>query len=245
MNIVKSLIVAAVVGAVAVKGWATTVTDNYIVFSCPHCGAEACERELGSYNTFGGVWWSDCFSYAPMAPSPYIATRCWKCQKAFCRSQTKPRVVLDKEYEADGKRMHRVEWVGDYAALKEVLDAGKLKPDAERDVLVQLVWAGNHKDRIAGCTSDKARSVCNGLKVVEIPQEELQSYRRRAAATTSLPLWLRAELLREAGDFDEAKALLEQSKKDEPTFHDRGKGFVEVMEKRIQAKYRKVFERCR
>lgn len=71
----KKLIVAALLG-ITTTTKATTITDNLIVWECPHCGAKASERELGSWNTFGAVFWSDCFRIAPMAPSQDIVSRC-------------------------------------------------------------------------------------------------------------------------------------------------------------------------
>ena len=64
----KKLIVAALLGIITTTK-AMTITDNLIVWECPYCGAKASERELGSWNTFGAVFWSDCFRIAPMALS--------------------------------------------------------------------------------------------------------------------------------------------------------------------------------
>ena len=52
----KELIMAVLMG-ITITAKAMTITDNLIVWECPYCGAKASERELGSWNTFGGVSW--------------------------------------------------------------------------------------------------------------------------------------------------------------------------------------------
>ena len=89
----KKLIVAALLG-ITTTTKATTITDNLIVWECPHCGAKASERERGSWNTFGAVFWSDCFRIAPMALSQDIVSRCWKCKKVFAKWQAKHKSIL-------------------------------------------------------------------------------------------------------------------------------------------------------
>ena len=119
----KKLIVLVVVGISTVATQATTLTGNLIVWECPHCGAKASERELGSWNTFGSVSWSDCFEIAPMAPSQDLVSRCWKCKKAFARWEAKCDVIPEEKVPKESQK--RIKWIGDYSAVKEVLDAGK------------------------------------------------------------------------------------------------------------------------
>lgn len=219
-----------------------TITDNYIVHSCPHCGAEMCENEFGSYNTCGTIWWSDGFHFSPSAPSPYIVARCWKCEKAFGRDKAATWIIPEKEYLASGERRHFVNWIGDYAAIREVMGAGDLAPNVERELIVHLIWAGNHKDRLAGSKSVFGQEICSWQKADGISPVELNDYRIKASSMIDLPAWIRADFYREMGDFDQAKVTLEKFKRESPDKYVNCKVVVDALEKRIETKDVKVFE---
>ena len=66
-----------------------------------------------------------------MAPSQDVVSRCWNCKKAFAKWQAKHKSILEEKVPQTDRR--RIKWIGDYSAVKEVLDAGKgrMKPEAE------------------------------------------------------------------------------------------------------------------
>ena len=236
----KKLIVLVLVGISTITQ-ATTLTGNLIVWECPHCGAKASERELGSWNTFGAVSWSDCFRIAPMAPSQDLVSRCWRCKKAFAKWEAKCDVVSEKKVPKESQE--RIKWIGDYSAVKEVLDAGrgKLKPEFERDLRMSMLWAANHKYRKATLGADDQRLV-EGLKIEEIPAAEVQENLLKLSSSTNLPIWLRAEVLREKGDFDAAKKVMDEFKKSNPSDFEKGEEYFKGVLERIKKRDPNLFK---
>ena len=237
----KKLIVAALMG-ITITTKATTITGNLIVWECPHCGAKASERELGSWNTFGAVFWSDCFRIAPMAPSQDVVSRCWNCKKAFAKWQAKHKSILEEKVPQTDRR--RIKWIGDYSAVKEVLDAGKgrMKPEAECGLRMSMLWAANHKYRKTTLDAGKERLV-EGLSIDEIPVAEVQENMLKLSSSTNLPTWLRAEVLREMGKFDAAKKMMDEFAKSNPDDFKEGEEYFKEILERIKKKDAKVFNR--
>ena len=236
----KKLIVLVLVGISTITQ-ATTLTGNLIVWECPHCGAKASERELGSWNTFGAVSWSDCFRIAPMAPSQDLVCRCWKCKKAFGKWEAKSDVIPEEKVPKESQT--RIRWIGDYSAVKEVLDAGKgkLKPELECDLRMRMLWAANHKCRRVTLGADDQRLV-EGLKIEEIPDAEVQENMLKVSSSTNLPIWLRAEVLREKGDFGAAKKVMDEFAKSNPDDFKNGEEYFKKVLERIKKKDSKVFK---
>ena len=237
----KKLIAAALLG-ITTTTKAMTITDNLIVWECPHCGAKASERELGSWNTFGAVFWSDCFRIAPMAPSQDVVSRCWNCKKAFAKWQAKHKSILEEKVPQEDRK--RIKWIGDYSAVKEVLDAGKgkLKPELECDLRMGMLWAANHKYRRATLDERNERLV-EGLKIDEVPVAETQENMLKLSSSTNLPTWLRAEVLREMGKFDAAKKMMDEFAKSNPADFKEGEEYFKEILERIKKKDAKVFNR--
>lgn len=237
----KKLVVLVLVGISTMVTQATTLTGNLIVWECPLCGAKASEWELGSWNTFGAVSWSDCFMIAPMAPSQDLVSRCWKCKNAFAKWEAKCDVISEKKVPKEGRK--RIKWIGDYPALKEVLDAGKgkLKPEFERDLRMSMLWAANHKYRKVTLGADD-HQLAERLRIEEIPVAEVQENILKLSSSTNLPMWLRAEVLREKGDFDAAKKMMDEFAKSNPDDFKRGEEYFKEVLERIKKKDPKVFK---
>lgn len=218
---------------------ALTFTGNDIVYTCPKCEAKSSEAEFGSWNTFGGMFWSDCFSLAPMAPSPYIVARCWKCQAAFCKRTVKRIVVPTDIVNPDTCKP--VKWIGEYAAIKEVLESevAKSNDDVRLDLLVQIMWAANHGERLAAAGKDN--ELLKELKVETIPGRELRRHLQELSSMTNMPLWLKAELLRETKHFAEAGKCLKAFKTVQGENYANDKDFYDEIQKRIWAKDSRLF----
>ena len=237
----KKLIAAVVIGLALTGAQAMTITDNFVVWECSHCGAKAVEEEIASYNTFGATSWSDCFMIAPMAPTQHMVARCWKCKKAFCQGTAKYSIVnCEKVAPADRKP---VEWIGDYAAVKEVLDAGKgkLDPKLECDLRMRMLWATNNKERKETLGEDK--SLAASLKVENVPAAEVRENMVKLSTSTWLPPWLRVEVLREMGDFAAAKKMLDEFAKSHPDEFKEGEKYFKGILSRIEKKDARVFKR--
>lgn len=237
----KKLIVAALLGIITTTK-AMTITDNLIVWECPYCGAKASERELGSWNTFGAVFWSDCFRIAPMAPSQDIVSRCWKCKKVFAKWQAKHKSILEEKVPREDRR--RIKWIGDYSAVKEVLDAwkGKLKPELECELRMRMLWAANHKYRKATLDASNERLV-EGLRIDGITVPEAQENMLKLSSSTNLPMWLRAEVLWEMGKFGAAQKMMDDFAKSNPGDFKEGEDYFKDVLERIKEKDVKVFKR--
>ena len=221
-----------------------TFTGNYIVYTCPYCEAEAAERELGSWNTFGATFWSDGFMIAPMAPTSNAVARCWKCKKAFDRWAAKSRTVSNLSSLRGGGHCPTIHWIGDWQAIREAmaLRNSTADQDAEIGLRMRLLWASNHRFRTDG-TDDHSVFVVRGVNIEDIPAEEVRENMRILSSLAGLPLWLKAEVLREMGDFDSAKEAIEQFKKTQSEEYEDGAKFFKEIERQIALKNSKVFKR--
>lgn len=113
----------------------------------------------------------------------------------------------------------------------------KADPDDELDLRMRLLWAANHKDRktLVEQRSDK------NIIVKEVPAAERRENLKRLSSMTNMPPMLKVEILREMGNFKEAKAVLTAFRKAHPKeYKEREKKFKKL-EAQIEAKNAKVF----
>lgn len=217
------------------------VIGGYIVYECPHCGARAHRNDLLSYNTFGGTFWSDCFRIAPMAPSQDIVSRCWKCKKAFCVWAAKISRVRRKSIPKSCADNPYITLTGDYLTVKEALEAEADKHDIgiEFELRLRLLWVANHRDRksVAKLLADE------GIVVETVPDTERRENLQRLSTMTNMPLWLKAEILREKGSFNAAKATLDAFKNAHHEEYKEDEEYFKEIEKQIEKKNEKVFVR--
>lgn len=224
---------------VAVTGNAMTLSGNYIVYECPYCGAKAHKAELGSYNTFAATFWSDFFRIAPMAPSQDVVSRCWKCKKAFCIWSAKSSTVSLEFITSNRVDNPYITWTGDYSAVKEALveELRKADLDNELELRMRLLWAANHKDRRSFVEQRSGKSII----VKEVPAAERRENLQRLSSMTNMQTMLKVEILREMGNFKEAKAVLTAFKKTHPEEYKESEKEFKKMEAHIEAKNAKVF----
>ncbi len=225
---------------VSVIGNAMTITDNYIVYECPYCGAKAHEAELGSYNTFGATFWSDFFRIAPMAPSQDVVSRCWKCKKAFCLWSAESSTVSQDYITSNRVDNPLITWTGEYSAVKEALAEEIRMADLGNELAlrVRLLWAANHKDR----KSDIEERTGKRISVKDVSAAERRENLQRLSSMTNVPPVLKIEILREMGNFKEAKAALAAFKKAYPEAYKESEEDFKKMEAQIEAKNTKVFK---
>ena len=237
----KKLIGVLVMG-VAMAIAAMTDTGALVVWECPFSGANASEMEICSYNTSGAVFWSGGFWIAPQAPSLDRVSRCWKCKKVFAQWEAKNKSIPEEKVPKADSRS--ITWIGDYSALKAILDTreGKLKPQQECTLRWRMQWAVNHQYKKTNLDADD-RLLVEDLKVEKIPVAEIQENMLKLSSMTNLPIWLRIEVLREMGNFEAAKKMMNEFAKSNPDDFKEGGEFFNAVLERIKEKDAKVFKR--
>lgn len=183
---------------------------NQIV-ACPHCGALAHYWTLDSGNTLGTVVWSDGRQYAPMLVEAPAAVKCHACAKCYWLADAKEVGVVARDYRA--KEPVPEEWekapeVNEPSANEylDAIEAGLAKDEAQEKSLRLLAWwRGNDPARgwpfvgedIPAASPDGFRR--NLLRLVDLLNDDNDNDRL-----------MRAEALRELGDFDAAEQALRE-----------------------------------
>ena len=166
--------------------------DYSRILTCPHCGSKKEVLSLASGNTYGGQVWSDTKTVYPMLPQVSFVQKCPHCGGYYLLSRQKEDEYADDFNGGTGKLS--------YPELKEAWEAfsedATLTDDEKKDFLFHLLWAFNdeyHREQQK-----------------EVPVEE-QEYMTNIIQTL-IPLVddyiVKAELLREVGDFESAQKLL-------------------------------------
>lgn len=88
---------------------------------CPNCGEDKELMSLASGNTFGALFWSDAYQYAPMLPELSPVQKCPHCNAYFMLSDESPRYIKSE----DGKS-------------REVFDTGLLSFQEIKEALLKL-----------------------------------------------------------------------------------------------------------
>ena len=109
--------------------------------------------------------------------------------------------------------------------------------DNELELRMRLLWAANHKDRrpLVEQRSDKS------ITEKEVPAAERRENLKRLSSMTNMQTMLKVEILREMGNFKEAKAVLTAFKKTHPEEYKESEKDFKKMEAHIEAKNAKVF----
>lgn len=183
---------------------------------CPSCGQLVRQRTWASWNTVGGVLWTDGKFEGPMVPKETAVVRCPGCRGMFIVSQakkvgevgeTRPIVFRDPERQARHREQEEL-WRSARAAMvlsgvddwRASLDAGIVRDDSDaRYIRIRLWWAYNDPRRRGAKT------------VVDLQPDELGNLLRlRQLLVVAEPnqRLMSAEILRQLGRFAEAEALL-------------------------------------
>ena len=171
---------------------------NQIV-ACPHCGVQAFYRPLLSGNTFGAVTWTDGQQHAPMLKMPPHVVKCHACPACFW-------LAAATEVDADGHSSTpelREPTAAEYLAA---LAAGFAKT-AEQERLVRILawWRWNDHARDWPFVNENTPSPPatlvrqNLVRLADLLDEDNDNDRL-----------MRAEVLRELGDFAAAKQALRE-----------------------------------
>ena len=178
------------------------------IIACPHCGGLAKHRTLRSGNTFGARTWTDGKQIAPMLPCPPAVVKCLHCTKSYWLADAKQVGTVDsfaKENQHTNPDWVAAEFVKEpseqeyYRALEEGLATNALQ---ERNLRVFAWWRSN----------DAFRKAYHPLKEnqhdFEARRINLNALARLLKEKRADERLLKAEILRELGEFESAKQLL-------------------------------------
>jgi hypothetical protein len=183
---------------------------NQIV-ACPDCGALAYYRALVSGNTLGTVGWTDGRQYAPMMVEPPAVVKCHACARCYWLADAEEIGVVARDFRT--KEPVPEAW-RDAAEVKEpsaneyldAIEAGLAKDEAgEKWLRVLAWWRGN----------DSVREW--RFPIEDIPAASPDGFRRNLLRLADLltddndnDRLMRAEVLRELGDFAAAVQVLRE-----------------------------------
>ena len=182
---------------------------NQIV-ACPHCGALAHYRTLVSGNTLGAEGWTDGRQYAPMMVEPPAVVRCHACATCYWLADAKEVGVVARDPPWKGPVPEAWEKAPEVRepSADEYLDAiemGLAKDEVqERSLRLMAWWRAN----------DSAR---DWRHAAEVTPASPDGFRRNLERLLDLltddndnDRLMRAEALRELGEFATAKKALRE-----------------------------------
>lgn len=164
---------------------------------CAACTKPFEQETLLSGNTFGATFWTDGKMEAPMLPESHTLIKCPHCQALLWINEQE---ILGEVDWGDQKtypqaRDYLIPTIEDYLGL---LESGNFKPEQERYLRFYAWWAGNQPRR-------------KSAKLLPLTKPEAENLRRLAALADEADeegRLMKAEILRELGQFTEALALL-------------------------------------
>lgn len=189
-----------------IPGKATVVT-------CPYCGTKKELMTLGSGNTFGAVRWSDGRVFAPMLPKASFVQKCPKCGKFYLYYKRKCEEGENTSSEL-GELSYR-EWNDAYFQFVE--ENAQLDKSDWEIVRMGLIRAyndsitGRRSMRPAGFLGTRLEQFLEPLKddaeflfIASVIEDYIRDFDGVSAEDTIF----KAELYREAGQFDKCEATL-------------------------------------
>lgn len=183
------------------------------IVACPHCGRLTKCMTLLSGNTFDESLWSDGKRVAPMLPQPPVVVKCRHCAKCHWLTNAKRVGSIDRcdiesgieEREIEPSWLHAEE-VEEPSEEEyyQILDAGfATDVDQEKRIRILAWWRRNDPYREAAfAEAEKVPSMSAGCK------KNLEALGNLLRETAEDDRIMKAEVMRELGRFDSAKALL-------------------------------------
>ena len=183
---------------------------NQIV-ACPRCGALAHYRALVSGNTLGVMVWTDGRQFAPMMVGPPAVVKCHACAKCYWLADAKEIGVVARDFP----------WkVQVTEAWKNAPEVEPPNPDDFFDAIEALLAKNRAREKSLRIlawwrANDGAREWRFPIK--DIPAASPDGFRRNLLRLADLltddndnDRLMRAEVLREMGDFAAAKQALRE-----------------------------------
>ena len=182
-----------------------------IIRACPNCSEPFIQPTIFSSNTFGAKFWSDYHVDAPMSEEISRFVVCPKCKTSFWLEDAIKIEMLEQsdtnvkypaaEYYTSPLPRHYIE------ALSELV----LSKDDELYLRIKLFHDFN--DRFRYDLDDPLRYDFPGLFVPVLPEQEKENKLKllEILDDSESNLLLKAEILRELGDFEQALTMLSAS----------------------------------
>jgi hypothetical protein len=187
------------------------------VVACPHCKALAKHLTLMSGNTFGAQRWTDGKMVAPMLPRPPAVVKCHACGECYWLEDAESVGTVDSEHCRTGrpdnpawaaapevKELNEREY---YKALRRGLAADRQQ---ERELRILAWWRSNDAYR-----SRQRRSASGAVLRSTAWEENLKALRDLLDESDEGDRLMKAEVLRELGEFEPARQLLKGVTSDE------------------------------
>lgn len=181
------------------------------IVACPRCGGLAKHGTLRSGNTFNARVWTDGKRIAPMLPRPPAVVKCSHCAEYYWLADAQAVGTLNPRGGEDGpidpawKVARRVDELN-AAEYHEAIASGLAKDREEEKYLRMLAWWRVND-------AHRARSVirAGGVRVSpEAIRENLLALAGLLDPADEESLVMKAEILRELGEFESAAAILDR-----------------------------------
>jgi len=179
------------------------------IIACPNCKGLAKYMTLVSGNTFGARLWTDGKQVAPMLPRPLAVVMCRHCMECFWLAEAEEVGTVDR-WRGEGQQVNpawaTAEEVQEpteeeyYGALEKGLAA---TPEQERNLRVLAWWRRNDAFR------DALQPPAEGIPSAPGPwRKNLKALAHLLDEGDENDRLMKAEVLRELGDFESAKQVL-------------------------------------
>ena len=180
------------------------------MIACRHCGALERYGTLMSGNTFGAVLWTDGRQLAPMLPRPPVVGRCHRCGRPYWLA--KAREVGQVSFWGEPDEEQKPEWAEapevtepSAAEYHAAIAAGFATTfDEERELRILTWWRENDAARGEPCDAEEI----GGPVPSAVTRENLDRLARMLGGPSEGDQIMRAEVLRELGQYDAALHLL-------------------------------------
>lgn len=170
-----------------------------IIKKCSTCSNPIEQETIASGNTFGATYWTDGKCEAPMLPYQPWLVMCPHCYAPLWLDELEELGQVDFWEEERDKfkdaKTYQMPSIEDYLAL---LEKGSETTEKERYIRLRAWWTGN----------DVRRNKEFGITALEV--SNLTAFAEMLDESNASDLIMKAEVMRELGRFDDAKALLAQ-----------------------------------
>jgi hypothetical protein len=177
------------------------------ILQCSSCAGHISQQLLASGNTFGARYWTDGWRDAPMLPDQPSLVKCPHCSAKIWVSDLEEVAELDPFSESDPEFAGAAGYIdlspADY--LSYVTENADLSNERQRYVRMYAWWRGNDARRDAA-------------EPVALSEDERGNMVKLAALLNSdddNDRVMRAEIMRQLGEFSVAKEILSGSFSDE------------------------------
>ena len=198
------------------------------VKQCPNCNCKFAVLNVGSCNTFGAKFYTDGFVSGPMYDEGDALLICPNCDKYFWREDIPTQeIVRDSEFFRD-------------PAKRSLPNAKRVYARNYENTLRQALWKNKAQEkyiRIRAWWSFNSSYRSHPTKDFTLPFEQeanLRSLLQLLDTNDPYTSIIKAEILRELGEFNESLAVIDQ------TFDDRYLQVVDVIKRLAKSGNRQV-----